>query len=115
MPKKKVTFIGSFFDPPKPGGGDRPDRCRRRVIMRAFGVIEAAAKKISHLQHFDQSSLAPDTASPARSGTCIRPSPGDQAGEGRRVHRQDTATFRAWKGGSTSRPTAPSKTKLPAM
>jgi len=63
--KKKVTFIGSFFDPPKAKEAAiaQIDAGVDVIYAERFGVIEAAAEKkilaISNMS--DQSSLAPDT------------------------------------------------------
>ena len=63
--KKKVTFIGSFFDPPKAKEAAiaQIDAGVDVIYAERFGVIEAAAEKkiyaISNMS--DQSSLAPET------------------------------------------------------
>src|SRR5215475_6927796 len=63
--KKKVTFIGSFFDPPKAKEAAiaQIDAGADVIYAERFGVIEAAAERkiyaISNMS--DQSSLAPDT------------------------------------------------------
>ncbi|WP_406856723.1 BMP family protein [Alsobacter sp. KACC 23698] len=63
--KKKITFIGSFFDPPKAKEAAiaQIDAGVDVIYAERFGVIEAAAEKkilaISNMS--DQSSLAPDT------------------------------------------------------
>jgi basic membrane lipoprotein Med (substrate-binding protein (PBP1-ABC) superfamily) len=63
--KRKVTFIGSFFDPPKAKEAAiaQIDAGVDVIYAERFGVIEAAAEKkilaISNMS--DQSSLAPDT------------------------------------------------------
>ena len=63
--KKKVTFIGSFFDPPKAKEAAiaQIDAGVDVIYAERFGVIEAAAERkilaISNMS--DQSSLAPDT------------------------------------------------------
>jgi len=63
--KKKVTFIGSFFDPPKAKEAAiaQIDAGVDVIYAERFGVIEAAAdKKILAISNMsDQSSLAPDT------------------------------------------------------
>jgi basic membrane protein A len=62
--KKKVTFIGSFFDPPKAKEAAlaQIDAGVDVIYAERFGVIEAAAdKKILAISNMsDQSSLAPD-------------------------------------------------------
>ena len=77
--KCKVTFIGSFFDPPKAkeaalaqisAGVDA-------IYAERFGVIEAAQEKGDRrlLQHVRPVvARARHRRSPARSGTCGRPS-----------------------------------------
>ncbi|MGN6145926.1 MAG: BMP family protein [Mesorhizobium sp.] len=63
--KRKVTFIGSFFDPPKAKEAAiaQIDAGVDVIYAERFGVIEAAQEKgvfaISNMS--DQSSLAPDT------------------------------------------------------
>ena len=63
--KKKVTFIGSFFDPPKAKEAAlaQIEAGVDVIYAERFGVIEAAAQKkilaISNMS--DQASLAPDT------------------------------------------------------
>jgi basic membrane protein A len=63
--KKKVTFIGSFFDPPKSKEAAlaQIDAGVDVIYAERFGVIEAAAERkilaISNMS--DQSSLAPET------------------------------------------------------
>jgi len=63
--KKKVAFIGSFFDPPKAkeAAVAQIDAGVDVIYAERFGVIEAAAERkilaISNMS--DQSSLAPDT------------------------------------------------------
>lgn len=63
--KRKITFIGSFFDPPKAKEAAiaQIDAGVDVIYAERFGVIEAAAEKkvlaISNMS--DQSSLAPDT------------------------------------------------------
>jgi len=63
--KQKVTFIGSFFDPPKAKEAAiaQIDAGVDVIYAERFGVIEAAAERkilaISNMS--DQSSLAPDT------------------------------------------------------
>lgn len=63
--KRKVSFIGSFFDPPKAKEAAiaQIDAGVDVIFAERFGVIEAAAEKnilaISNMS--DQSSLAPDT------------------------------------------------------
>jgi basic membrane lipoprotein Med (substrate-binding protein (PBP1-ABC) superfamily) len=63
--KKKVTFIGSFFDPPKAKEAAiaQIDAGVDVIYAERFGVIEAAKEKkilaISNMS--DQSELAPDT------------------------------------------------------
>jgi basic membrane protein A len=63
--KTKVTFIGSFFDPPKAKEAAlaQIDAGVDVIYAERFGVIEAAAERkilaISNMS--DQSSLAPDT------------------------------------------------------
>ncbi|SDR60294.1 nucleoside-binding protein [Rhizobiales bacterium GAS191] len=63
--KRKVTFIGSFFDPPKAKEAAiaQIDAGVDVIYAERFGVIEAAAgKKILAISNMsDQSSLAPDT------------------------------------------------------
>src|SRR4029079_4897933 len=63
--KKKVAFIGSFFDPPKAkeAAVAQIDAGVDVIYAERFGVIEAAVEKkilaISNMS--DQSSLGPDT------------------------------------------------------
>lgn len=63
--KKKVAFIGSFFDPPKAKEAAIAEIEAKADVIYAerFGVIEACAEKgvlaISNMS--DQSSIAPDT------------------------------------------------------
>ena len=63
--KKKVTFIGSFFDPPKAKEAAiaQIDAGVDVIYAERFGVIEAAAEKkiyaISNMS--DQSAIAPET------------------------------------------------------
>ena len=63
--KKKVTFIGSFFDPPKAKEAALAQIAAGVDVIYAerFGVIEAAKEKgiIAFSNMSDQSSLAPDT------------------------------------------------------
>src|SRR4051812_10336186 len=63
--KKKVAFIGSFFDPPKAkeAAVAQIDAGVDVIYAERFGVIEAAAeRKILAMSNMsDQSSLAPDT------------------------------------------------------
>ena len=60
--KKKVTFIGSFFDPPKAKEAAlaQIDAGVDVIYAERFGVIEAAQEKKVYAIS-DQSSLAPDT------------------------------------------------------
>jgi basic membrane protein A and related proteins len=63
--KKKVTFIGSFFDPPKAKEAAiaQIDRGVDLIYAERFGVIEAAAERkiLAFSNMSDQASIAPDT------------------------------------------------------
>ncbi len=63
--KCKVTFIGSFFDPPKAKEAAlaQIDAGVDAIYAERFGVVEAAAEKgaVAFSNMSDQSSLAPDT------------------------------------------------------
>jgi basic membrane lipoprotein Med (substrate-binding protein (PBP1-ABC) superfamily) len=63
--KCKVTFIGSFFDPPKAKEAALAQIAAGvdAIFAERFGVVEAAAEKgvIAFSNMSDQSSLAPDT------------------------------------------------------
>ena len=90
--KSKVAFIGSFFDPPKAKEAAlaQIDAGVDVIYAERFGVIEAAAEKKHprHLQH-----VRPVRARPRHGhhrpglGHVSDRRGGDQAGQGRRLHR----------------------------
>ena len=114
--KKKVAFIGSFFDPPKAKEAAiaQIDAGVDVIYAERFGVIEAAAERkiyaISNMS--DQSRLAPETVitGPVWNmyPTVSHAIKVVKAGV---FTAQDYGDFsRMAKGGSGSRPTAPSST-----
>ena len=103
--RRRSTFIGSFFDPPKAKEAALAQIAAGVDVIYAerFGVIEAAGRKILAISNMsDQSTSAPTRSSPARSGTCTRPSSGDQAGQAGVFTAQDSALLAMAKGGAIS-------------
>ena len=118
--KCKVTFIGSFFDPPKAKEAALAQIAAGvdAIYAERFGVIEAAKEKgiIAFSNMSDQSSLAPDTVV---TGPVWDMWPTIQAAikqvEAGVYTAQDFGTFSLMaKGGATLAPFHKWETKLPA-
>ena len=118
--KCKVTFIGSFFDPPKAKEAALAQIAAGvdAIYAERFGVIEAAQEKgiVAFSNMSDQSSLAPDTVV---TGPVWDMWPTIQAAikqvQAGVYTAQDFGTFSFMaKGGATLAPFHDWETKLPA-
>ena len=108
--KCKVTFIGSFFDPPKAKEAAlaQIDAGVDVIYAERFGVIEAAEeKRIIAFSNMSDQSIARARHGDHRPGLGhVADGPGgDQAGQGRRLHGAGFRRFSLMaKGGSTLAP-----------